>query len=203
MKLQKYKTQVFVSGFALIFAVTQVLAADRAPAELAPLIPAGTTLLTYGEEDLNGDGRKDYVFIVEKQANPAKKGEDDEGARVLLIAIRQGDNSLIVVKRNDLVVFCKQCGGAFGDPFDGGLVTKPKFFSVSHYGGSAWRWTNAFSFAYSRKDDTWQLVKVEESSFHASEPDKIKSKTYKPPRDFGKIDIADFDPDKFKGIGPK
>ena len=89
-----------------------------------------------------------------------------------------------------------------GDPFQG-VEVEPKTFTVTHYGGSAWRWSVDYKFAYSRKDDTWQLVKVEESSFHASAPDKGENKTHTPPKDFGKIDFADFDPEKWKNQGPR
>ncbi len=89
-----------------------------------------------------------------------------------------------------------------GDPFQG-IEAGPKTFTVSHYGGSAWRWSIAYKFNYSRKDNTWQLVKVEEGRYHTSDPDAGKSKTYTPPKSFGKIDIADFDPDNWKNQGAK
>ena len=138
------------------------------------------------------------MFIVETVTENA----DDDGLRTLFIALRQTDGSLKIVKRNDKVVYCRQCGGVFGDPY-AGLSTAPNRFSVDHYGGSNWRWSNSYSFAYSRRDDTWQLVRVEQSSFHTANPDKVKSRIYKPPRDFGKIDIADFDPENFMGKGPR
>jgi len=182
----------FLAGTALATPI------DDVPPDLKRLIPRDTTLFNHQVADLNGDGRPDIVFIVE-----AKAGRDDDtGQRTLFIAIRQADGALKVVKQNDKVVYCRQCGGFFGDPFESLDVTPGKL-SVSHYGGSNWRWSNTFSFAYSRRDDTWQLIRVEESSFHTSNPEKGKSKTYKPPRDFGKIDIADFDPENFKGVGPK
>lgn len=170
----------------------------KPPAELERLLPKGSKLLDWQIADLNLDGRPDALAVYESAVEPP----DDDGTRTLLIAIRQADGSLKVVKRNDKVVYCRQCGGVFGDPFES-LSAAPGKLSVNHYGGSNWRWTNTFSFAYSRRDQTWQLVRVEESSFHTSAPNKMKNRTYKPPRDFGKIDIADFDPENFKGVGPK
>lgn len=166
------------------------------PPEVRQLLPKGTQVLDWRSADLNADGRPDVLLIHEPVATA------DDGPRTLLIALRQPDGRLTVVKRNDKVVYCRQCGGVFGDPYESIDVTKGRF-SVNHYGGSNWRWSNSFSFAYSRRDDTWQLVRVDESSFHTSAPDKMKSRSYKPPRDFGKIDIADFDPDHYKGVGPK
>jgi hypothetical protein len=168
------------------------------PAELKRLVPNGSKLLDWQVADLNVDGRPDVLAVYES----AVEQSDDDGPRTLLIAIRQADGALKVVKRNDKVVYCRQCGGIFGDPFES-LSAAPGKLSVHHYGGSNWRWSNTFSFAYSRRDETWQLVRVEESSFHTSAPDKMKTRAFKPPRDFGKIDIADFDPENFKGVGPK
>lgn len=175
---------------------------DQIPADLSKLIEADTKLLAFEAADLNGDGRVDYVFILEKQKKSPDDAEDEEGSRTLKIALRLADGGLKVVKTNDRIVFCATCGGVFGDPF-AGLEAKTKTFSVTHYGGSSWRWSNTFQFNYSRIDDTWQLVMVEESSFHTSTPNKTKTVKYKPPKDFGKIDIADFDPEAFKGVGKK
>lgn len=177
-------------------ALGQAADPNQVPRELKPFAAENESILAYEYADLNGDGTRDVVFIVEP------KKTNDEGVRTLKIAIRMPGGALKVVKQNRKVAFCRSCGGVFGDPFEG-LSASTKGFSVSHYGGSNWRWANSFSFAYSKRDNTWQLVEVEESSFHTSNPDDMKTKTYKPPRHFGKIDIADFDPDKFQGVGPK
>ena len=172
--------------------------ADNVPPELKPLIPRETNLLDFQIADLNGDGRPDFVFIVETKVGQP----DDDGQRTLLIAVRQPDGTLKTVKQSDKIVYCRQCGGVWGDPYEHLNAEKGRF-SVGHYAGSNWRWTNSFTFAYSRRDNTWQLVRVDESSYHTAAPNKVKSHTYIPPRDFGKIDIADFDPENFKGVGPK
>lgn len=167
---------------------------EKTPAELLSLLPKGAQLLDWQNADLNNDGRPDILLIHE--------AAEDDGPRTLLIALRQSDGRLNVVKRNDKVVFCRQCGGVFGDPYESLEAGKGRF-TVNHYGGSNWRWVFSFDFAYSRRDKTWQLVRVDESSFHTSAPNNMKTRTYKPPRDFGKIDFADFDPENFKGVGPK
>jgi hypothetical protein len=176
-------------------------AKDKLPADLAPLVAQGESVLAYERADLNGDGLPDVVFIVE----PRKRGDDranEEVPRTLKIAVRSANGSLRVVKQNDKVAFCEACGGMFGDPF-AGLEASTKTFTVRHYGGSGWRWTFASTFDYSRRDATWQLVEVDTSAFNASEPEKTKDKSYHPPRHFGKIDIADFDPEHFEGVGAK
>lgn len=172
------------------------------PAALKKLVSQQESMLTFESADLNGDGLEDFIFVVEARPAGTKKDEEDEGKRTLKIALRHPDNSVKVVKTNDSVVYCAQCGGVFGDPFEA-LEASTKGFTVRHYGGSNWRWANTYTFGYSRKDATWQLVEATELSFHTSDPNKQKSKTYRPPKHFGKIDIADFNPEKFVGVGKK
>ena len=161
----------------------------KIPAEVRPFILRGMKLLAMERADLNGDGLNDYLLVLEKPGQVERQ-------RPLLIVLRTPDGKLTLAKRNDRAVFCSTCGGMMGDPFQG-IKAGKKTFTISHYGGSAWRWSTETTFAYSRKDRTWQLVLVRDDSFHASDPEKVTSKEYKPPRDYGKIDFADFDPEKY------
>ncbi|MBK9393143.1 MAG: hypothetical protein IPN40_04365 [Uliginosibacterium sp.] len=169
----------------------------RVPRALAAFIPAGSTLLDYIEADLNGDGTKDYAFILESSTSNPEAGE-----RSLTIAVREADGALRAVKTNRKLVLCAQCGGVMGDPFNE-LRAEKNGFSVSHYGGSGWRWSNAFTFRYSGRDRSWQLTRAEKTSFHVAKPDEIETEVHRPPKDFGKIDLADFDPKHYLGVGPK
>lgn len=58
-----------------------------------------------------------------------------------------------------------------GDPFVT-VETARTSFTIGHYGGSAWRWADSFTFSFLRRDDTWQLVRVTEESFHAADPEE-------------------------------
>lgn len=71
----------------------------------------------------------------------------------------------------------------------------------THYGGSGWRWSANYTFAWSRRDQSWQLVRVEKESFHASEPDEIETTVHTPPKDFGLIDVTEFNPEDYLGRG--
>ena len=77
-----------------------------------------------------------------------EKGDFPTNQRPLLILVSDKDKNLTEVKRNETIVLCSQCGGIFGDPFNGVEVGK-ETFTVSHYGGSAWRWSNSYKFNYS------------------------------------------------------
>ncbi|MDB5747239.1 MAG: hypothetical protein JWP72_2087 [Massilia sp.] len=164
-------------------------ATAKPPAELAPFVEPGTRLASFDAADMNGDGTQDYVVILQR--------DDETGTRPLLIIGREKTGVLKLLKRNDQLVGCESCGGMMGDPFQE-LVVRDKGFTVSNAGGSRGRWSHSFEFKYARRDDTWQLVRAEESSYDAPDPDtSLKTSVYLPPRDFGKIDIADFDPFDF------
>ena len=188
-------------ALALLCAAPSAAAAQteelQVPAEVRPFVEAGTKAIAVEAADLNGDGRGDFVLVLEKE-NPVKDKDDfPVGERPLLILVRGADGKLSEAVRNERVVMCSRCGGVFGDPVEG-VQAGRNTFTVSHYGGSNWRWAYSYKFNYSRIDRTWQLVRVEESNFHTSEPDKMKTRVFTPPRDFGKIDIADFDPENYK-----
>lgn len=169
----------------------------KVPAEVVPFVEAGTKAIAVEAADLNGDGRGDFVLVLERE-NPAKDADDfPVNQRPLLILVRGADGKLSAAKRNERVVMCSRCGGVFGDPFEG-VVAKRNTFTVMFYGGSNWRWSYSYQFNYSRLDRTWQLVRAEEHSYHTSDPDKMKTSVFIPPRDYGKVDIADFDPEKYK-----
>jgi hypothetical protein len=173
-----------------LFTLLALLNVD-VPAELQRFIPEPMQALALESGDLNGDGRKDYILVLE---DPDEEKQDV--ARTLLIVTREKDGSLKLAKRNDKVVLCRACGGIFGDPFDSVNIERGKF-TVHHYGGSSWRWTADYTFAWSRRDQTWQLVRVAAESFHAGDPETVEKTVHVPPKHFGKIDLADFDPENY------
>ena len=153
--------------------------------------------------DLNADGRNDLILVISDVVSKNAPYEEGAGARSVLILIRESNGSLDLAARNDLVAYCKNCGGALGDPFAGVTISGTRF-TVSNYGGSASRWSYEYTFDYSRRDRTWQLVRAEESSFHALDPERTKRhRIYTPPKHFGLITFADFDPDNFQAKGKR
>jgi len=175
----------------------------KIPDEVKPFVEKGMIVNSLESGDLNGDGIKDYILVISKPAKDdgsIDDGQDDK--RQTLVLIRDASGKLSLAARNDEVAFCRTCGGVFGDPFVG-VEIKGMSFTVSNYGGSNWRWSNGFTFNYSRRDKTWQLTRVEESTFYVFEPKKEKTNVFTPPRSFGLINFADFNPEEFKGKGKK
>src|SRR5436190_3069382 len=146
------KLKVFL---AICFAAAGVSAQEdvKVPADVRPFVGKDTIPVAVETADLNGDGRKDYILVVE---NPGKITADDlDDPGTLLILTREADGKLKLAKQNDKVVYCRQCGGVFGDPF-ASLSVKQNSFTVDNYGGSNWRWADSYTFNYSRIDKTWQ-----------------------------------------------
>lgn len=198
-KLKTYLTMLLSILLVGLYPVLSFSSEQNTPVEVISFIKDTESLLYFSTTDLNGDGLQDYLLILDKP------GSEKEGnLRELVILTRQEDRSLRLVKRNSRIVYCSRCGGGWGDPFSSeNVIADTKSFSVENYGGGGFRWSEGFKFNYSRRDRTWQLVEVIISTFNINEPDSEKTKSYKPPKDFGKIDIADFDPANFLGVGPR
>ena len=195
---------LFVFAVCLLPASAIAQEEVKVPDEVKPFVEKGTIPIALETGDLNADGRKDLILVL-SEIVPEGPGayEEGEGERSVLILVRDGGGALTLAGRNDLVALCKNCGGAFGDPFEG-VVIKGTQFTVMNYGGSADRWSYSYTFAYSRRDRNWQIVRVEESNFNSLDPKRtMKTRIYTPPKNFGLITFADFDPDNFKGKGKK
>ena len=184
-------------GAALMLLAAQTSLAAKPTIEIQAALPAGQALLAWEAADLNRDGRPDAIMVSE-----AKTAGEDEGPRLLQVLLRQPDGKLKVAVRSERAVMCRQCGGAFGDPFEG-IQTQAGGFTLLHYGGSSWRWREDYRFAWSRRDQTWQLVAVDSLSYHTSDPDNEKKQHARPPRDFGLINLADFDYENWQGRGQR
>ncbi len=186
---------------ALVCAAATAAAAQgeelQVPAEVRPFVEAGTKAIAAEAADLNGDGRGDFVLVLERENPTMDKDDFPVNQRPLLILLRGAEGKLSAAKRNERLVMCSKCGGVFGDPFEG-VSAGRNTFTVDFYGGSNWRWKYSYKFNYSRIDKTWQLVRVEEISYHTSDPDMMKTRVFTPPKDYGKIDFADFDPENYK-----
>ena len=169
------------------------------PEELRPFLEPDSVPLDIKAIDLNGDGRSDYLLVLQRQE---EKYADADDQRPLLILLRQADNTLKLAKRNDKIIYCSRCGGVLGDPYLGMTLIK-RGFIIEHAGGSAWRWSLSYQFNYSKRDKTWRLVRVEHTHFHAASPEEVETEIETPPKDFGKIDFADFNPEQYHGVGSK
>lgn len=171
------------------------------PGSARRFVAAGNRPLAFETADLNRDGRSDAILVLEPILKP---GDDPfaERPRLLLVLAGQPDGTYREAARNARLVYCSACGGVMGDPFQG-VAAGPGTFTVHNAGGSSWRWGVEYTFNYSRRDDAWQLVRVTENTFHVSDPKGPTETVSTPPKHFGKIDLAAFDPEVWKNQGPR
>lgn len=162
------------------------------PDELKEFVPTGFSFLGGEKGNLNLDKFPDVVLVLKKD-NEKETSDviDNPEKRPLLILLGQANKTYKLAARNDKTVYCVDCGGAFGDPFDSISIANGNF-SINHYGGSAWRWTRFITYKYSPVDKNWYLFRDGSESFHASEPDKVKT-TIKTVKNFGKVAFEKFD----------
>ena len=162
------------------------------PKSIADLISENYSPLNVTRGDLDLDGIEDIVLILKKDDEEATSDVvDHPEKRPLFLFLGQADGSYVLVAENENAVLCVSCGGILGDPFQG-VTIKDGYFSVEHYGGSAWRWTRIVTFKYDSKDKKWYLHKDGGDSYHNAEPDKITSEV-KTVKDFGIVPFENYD----------
>lgn len=163
-------------------------------AELRALIEPGTRLFKYRVADLNRDGRPDLVYILHRLPPSPQDDELEERQRPLRIALRGADGRLRVVVNNETLVQCHTCGGIWPEPFDE-LSAGPGEFTVGHYGGSRWRWSDRWRFVYDAQARTWFLDRVQLGQDVEAGGHQVS--TYVRGRHFGALRIDRFEREEF------
>ena len=153
-------------------------------------VPKDFSVADQYDADINQDGFNDKILVLtdKREGLPA---QTEEGHRRLLVILLGTNEGFTKVFEADRVVYCKTCGGMMGDPYVR-IAIKPPFFTVEHYGGSAWRWKRYTTFKYSKEQKIFFLHKDGHEFFHASLPNKIQ-KIIQTSKNFGRVEIQDFD----------
>ena len=140
----------------LFFVLLSITGRSQKPAipekgiSLSDFVPSGWSILKTASVKFNNDTLTDYVMVLNHN------NEDDmpNTNRILLIVYRTNEGySRSCVSYE--AVMCKDCGGVFGDPFEG-IEIKKNVLWVYHYGGSSWRWSYTHKFRYQNGD--WLLI---------------------------------------------
>ena len=117
-------------------------------------IPAGYDTIMTVEGDLNKDNIADRVLVlrslVEDNEELLKSDDDTLPARIVVILFKTMDG-YEVKGLSDKLILCKQCGGVMGDPFANAVI-KRNVLTISHYGGSSYRWEYDHKFRYQDND---------------------------------------------------
>lgn len=155
--------------------------------------PQGWSIMDTLSGDLNRDKYTDFLIVLQHDEDSLATDEP----RPLLILIGNDKGELVLTRRNDNVVLCRECGGVFGDPYDG-LAIKNGYFSVQHYGGSAWRWTRIITFRYHEKEKDWFLHKDGGVSYYLYDidGDSTLTESFENQDKYGKQKFEDYNGDQ-------
>ena len=156
---------------------------------MKPFIIPGYEIFDTAEGDLNNDGLVDKILVLSFSNNNEEIGVEYAGDYPFLILLGSKEGKLTLAGRNDNLVLCSGCGGMFPDPYEGTFIGKG-LFTVSHYGGSAWRWYTEHTFTYFPGKNNWYLTEAVLGSFHSI--DGNEQETKKTQGDFGWISFEEF-----------
>ena len=182
-------------AITLMVSVNIVAQNTTIPEELKPFIMPGYEAMDVVKGDLNKDKRDDYLLVLKTAGEDTFSFDntDWDAHRPILVIIRQANGTLKTVAVNNELIFCKNCGGVMGDPYQG-LVIKPGEFTADFYGGSSWRWAESFTFRYDAVKKNWFLQTHKSTSFQSGDPDKTMSESIISRTEMGDISIEKFTP---------
>jgi hypothetical protein len=139
--------------------------------------------------DLNRDKINDMI-VVSKDMQEDNESRVDEFYRELYLFIGNKSGSYTLVKKNNNVVYGKDSGGIFGDPFER-ISIKKGYFSIEHHGGSNLQWLVTISFKYDKIDKDWYLYQLIRSNFHTSDPEIVETQV-QTADDFGRVSFEEY-----------
>ncbi|MCX6319502.1 MAG: hypothetical protein NTW29_19655 [Bacteroidetes bacterium] len=141
----------FLCFFSLLMCLSmgaqnvEINSISKSGSDISVFIPSGYDTMMTAKGDLNKDGVEDVVLCL-KNFSEDSFDMDEEPKRILLVLIKK-NNEYVLKGKSVNALMCRHCGGIFGDPFSGVAVEKG-ILMISHYGGSAWRWTELLKFRY-------------------------------------------------------
>ena len=162
------------------------------PAAICRALPAGYQVLAAEKGDLNRDALPDWAVVLNRpDEQKTSDVVDHPTKRPLLLFVGGPGGTYTLAARTDNAVYCVDCGGIMGDPFEG-LTIKSGYFTVEHYGGSAERWTRFVTFRYDPAARTWLLHRDGGERYHSLDPEHGTS-TMRTAKNFGRVPLAKFD----------
>lgn len=149
-------------------------------------IPENYAICRTAFGNLNLDSHQDVAIILCHKEESMNNGYE----RPLLLFTGTKGNKLKYRTQEKTSVLTADGGGISGDPLQD-IAVKDGVFTVTHYGGSNWRWSRNISFKFNKSEDKWFLDKVVTESFHINNTDKVDVKVTTV-KDFGKIAFEDY-----------
>jgi hypothetical protein len=114
--------------------------------------------------DINSDGLKDIIEV-----------KDIDGRYVLSISIGDSNGVYKNILNSSKALYQEEDGGVMGNPFDKIVASKGEF-SISFWGGSAFRWGSIYRFQWQNKDKNWRLVNLQSDFYHSISSESTNKK---------------------------
>lgn len=123
--------------------------------KFSQFVPADWEILDRQEGDMNNDGRKDAILIIQKKVENDDANVQLDQFRKLIILFQNETNQYQVSASSATAIMCRNCGGMLGDPYVSTSILDNSF-AIEHYGGSRDRWDYIHVFNW--QDGDWFLV---------------------------------------------
>lgn len=155
------------TGYGSYFVSKQDDTAEIAPqlpdsgGQLADFVPDGWELLDSVELDFNEDGLLDYVGVLQHIGTNTEEYSDYDCPRILFAIASETAEKYCLDFQNSNLIRTAYEGGNYGDPYQP-LTAEKTAFTTSAYGGSAWRWSEIYTYTY--REGVWRLTLSEEIS---------------------------------------
>ncbi|WP_321012303.1 hypothetical protein [Eisenbergiella sp.] len=125
---------------------------------ITDFVPENWELMDSAELDYNQDGIPDYVGVL--QYRPPNSENYGELPRILFAIYSEGAKQYRLDFQDANLIRTMSEGGIFGDPYLP-LTAEKCAFTIHTYGGSAWRWSEDFTYIY--KEGIWYLNRAEKT----------------------------------------
>lgn len=165
---------------------TTEVATETKPKNVADLVPDGYTLYETYPGNLNMDEHEDMVVVL----NAIDTAEEMLNRGVMLVTT-DAKGQLTVAAFNPEGAYCPDCGGAFGEPLEGVTIEAGQF-TIEHFGGAGWRWTDNPTFKYNDAEGKWYLQEHKKTSMHSGDPENTYEEEIRTTADFGAVDFEAF-----------
>ena len=120
--------------------------------QLADFVPDGWELLDSVELDFNEDGVPDYVGVLETDSIDMGEYRYQDYPRILFAIASDGTDRYRLDFQDINLIRTRNEGGVFGDPYCP-LTAEGVSFTTHTYGGSAWRWSEDYTYPY--RESIW------------------------------------------------
>lgn len=129
---------------------------------LADFVPEGWEVRDSVELDFNEDGIPDYVGVLQAVTTNEEGYEEflTDCPRILFGIASEGQEGYRLDFQDVNVIRTRDEGGVFGDPYQP-LTAEKTSFTTHTYGGSAWRWSEDYTYTY--REGIWWLTASEET----------------------------------------